>query len=86
MLEPKSEIGDIVTRTALDVLVIPGLAFDHKGNRLGRGLGFFDQLLFHTKGSKIGLAYDFQLLDSVPKCAHDIQMDFIVTNQTVVRC
>ena len=65
---------------------MPGLAFDVKGNRLGRGRGFFDALLRQAKGAKIALAHDFQLLDEVPADAHDVRVDFIVTESRVVNC
>lgn len=83
ILEPK-----IVTPPARepDVWLVPGLAFDVKGNRLGRGLGYFDRLLERAGGVKIALAYDFQILKEVPVKAHDVQMDFIVTETQIINC
>jgi 5-formyltetrahydrofolate cyclo-ligase len=60
------------------------LAFDETGNRLGRGLGYLDRLLQETSGARIALAFDFQLLDEVPTEAHDLRMDFIVTETRVI--
>jgi len=81
ILEPKSPV--IVAKLP-DVCLVPGLAFDVKGNRLGRGRGFFDALLRTMRGAKIALAHDFQLLDEVPAEAHDVRVDFIVTESRVV--
>ena len=84
ILEPKPEA---VRPTALDqinAVLVPGLAFDETGNRLGRGSGHFDRLLRQTSGVKVALAFDFQILDEVPAEAHDARMDFIVTETRVV--
>jgi 5-formyltetrahydrofolate cyclo-ligase len=66
------------------VWLVPGLAFDGNGNRLGRGRGFYDALLRGMPGLKIGLAHDFQLLDTVPVEAHDARVDVVVTETRVV--
>ena len=69
-----------------DVWLVPGLAFDLKGYRLGRGQGYFDALLRSARGRKIALAHDFQVLTEVPAEPHDVGMDFIVTETRVVEC
>ena len=84
ILEPKPEAVRAVVLDQLNAALVPGLAFDETGNRLGRGLGHFDRLLRHTSGVKIALAFDFQVLDEVPAEAHDARMDFIVTETRVV--
>ena len=58
----------------LDLVIVPGVAFDKKGNRLGRGKGFYDRFLSRLPKDtpSIGLAYDFQILPSVPAFAHDV--------------
>ena len=53
---------------------------------MGRGQGFFDTLLRKARGVKIALAHDFQLLSEVPAEAHDVRVDFIVTESRVVNC
>ena len=83
ILEPKLLRHTPVTRP--DVWLVPGLAFDRKGNRLGRGRGYFDALLQHAPGIKIALTHDFQLLNEVPVEPHDVRMDFIVTENQVVQ-
>lgn len=65
----------------IDLAIIPGMAFDHKGNRLGRGKGYYDRLLAHLRDCdiyKIGLCFDFQFLPHIPSEAHDIVMDEIL--------
>ncbi|MFH0833964.1 MAG: 5-formyltetrahydrofolate cyclo-ligase, partial [Patescibacteria group bacterium] len=50
----------------IDLLVVPALAFDRDGNRLGRGGGFFDRILEKFSGNSVGLAFDFQILEKIP--------------------
>lgn len=68
----------------LNVAIIPGIAFDQKGVRLGYGKGVFDRLLGNSKAIKIGLAYDFQIVDMLPKEAHDLAMDLVITEAGVI--
>ena len=84
ILEPRRECVHRVATDKLETLLVPGLAFDEQGIRLGRGLGFFDRLLRETRGTRIALAYDFQILNEVPADAHDVRMDFTVTEKRVV--
>ena len=85
ILEPKPEATRPATTAQIDAALVPGLAFDETGNRLGRGLGHLDRLLQGTSGVKIALAFDFQVLDEVPTEAHDIRVDFIVTETRVIK-
>ncbi|MBR4229632.1 MAG: 5-formyltetrahydrofolate cyclo-ligase [Bacteroidales bacterium] len=65
---------------AIDLIVVPGVAFDRKNNRMGRGRGFYDRLLKSTpKATKFGVAYDFQIFDEIPVEPHDVPMDFVVS-------
>ena len=64
----------------------PALAFDVNEQRLGRGAGFYDRLLHGADGVKIGVGYDCQLADSLPCEAHDIPMDYIVTESRILHC
>jgi 5-formyltetrahydrofolate cyclo-ligase len=79
ILEPKPEAIQPPARDPIDAALVPGLAFDETGNRLGRGMGYFDRLLQEVRGAKIALAYDFQILSEVPAEAHDARVDFIMT-------
>lgn len=68
---------------ALDLILIPGVAFDIKNNRMGRGKAYYDDLLRVTNTLKVGICYDFQLLDSVPTDVHDIPMDKVITDSRI---
>ncbi|HKZ62004.1 MAG TPA: 5-formyltetrahydrofolate cyclo-ligase [Nitrososphaera sp.] len=63
----------------LDLLVVPGIAFDKKGYRLGYGQGYYDRLLSDKKIFSIGLAYSSQLIENMPRDEHDRQLDAIAT-------
>lgn len=71
-----------------DLIVVPGVAFDLSGHRIGYGKGFYDRLLQHPdcKAHLVGLCHDFQLTDSaIDTEAHDIPMEIIVTDKRVIR-
>lgn len=63
----------------IDLVIVPGQAFDKQGNRLGRGKGFYDRFLTRTNAFRIGICFDFQLLPQIPTEAHDIKMDFVIS-------
>jgi 5-formyltetrahydrofolate cyclo-ligase len=64
---------------AVELIVVPGVAFDAEGNRMGRGRGFYDRLLKSTpRAVKMGVAYDFQMLPSIPVEPHDVKMDLVI--------
>lgn len=63
----------------IELIIVPGVAFDRKGNRLGRGKGFYDRLLSDVDATKIGVGYEFQLFDEIPTDEHDVRMDAIIT-------
>jgi 5-formyltetrahydrofolate cyclo-ligase len=68
-----------------DLVLVPGMAFDLGGNRLGRGRGFYDRILAAASGVKCGVSYDFQLLETIPIEAHDARVNFIFTPNQCVR-
>ena len=69
----------------IDVILVPGIAFDLKGARIGFGKGCYDRLLKNTDAVKVGFCYDFQVCDSIPAEEHDVMMDFLVTESGVWR-
>lgn len=70
----------------LDVILIPALAFDLAGNRLGQGGGWYDRVLARAPNAlKIGVCFDFQIVESVPRQSHDIAMNFIVTEKRLLK-
>lgn len=83
-LEPKREkIENPFDVKQLDLVVVPGVVFDKKKNRIGFGKGYYDRLLINRKPSAkaIAIAYEFQVLDEVPAEEHDIKMDKIITEE-----
>ena len=63
-----------------DLIIVPGVAFDRKGNRIGRGRGYYDRFLSQHLGVKrIGICFDFQLVDEVPTEPFDILMDEVIS-------
>lgn len=77
--------GDDVRDIAdIELVVVPAVAYDRKGNRVGRGRGYYDRLLGSTKALKIGVGYDFQLVDLVEAEPHDIPVDIVITQSEVV--
>lgn len=67
---------------------VPGVSFDRRGNRLGRGGGWYDRVLgeWGDRGIFIGLAYEFQLVDSLPPESWDQRVHFIVTEKSLIDC
>ncbi len=82
--EPTGE--NTVDPEEIELIVVPAVAFDRKGTRLGRGKGFYDRLLASTKAVTIGVGYDFQLIDEVPAEPHDVPMNMVVTQTSVILC
>lgn len=62
----------------IDLVLVPGLAFDKKGNRLGFGKGYYDKFLKNRNSFKIGVCYDFQVVAKLPTEKHDIPVDVLV--------
>jgi 5-formyltetrahydrofolate cyclo-ligase len=71
----------------LDVVVLPGIAFDRQGGRLGQGKGYYDRLLadVSSKCTLIGLAFDVQLVEEVPMEPHDVRLDILITESDLYR-
>ncbi|MBQ6471103.1 MAG: 5-formyltetrahydrofolate cyclo-ligase [Victivallales bacterium] len=69
-----------------DVWLVPGLAFSPQGERLGRGCGYYDRLLHQSRAVRIGVAYDCQIVESLPIAPHDIPMDYLLTESAFHSC
>jgi 5-formyltetrahydrofolate cyclo-ligase len=63
----------------LDLILVPGVAFDSHGRRLGRGKGYYDQLLKGLRGMTCGVAFDQQIVDEIPVEPHDVRLDCVLT-------
>ena len=76
ILEPQNE----PYTGGYDLIVVPGVAFDRNGNRIGRGRGYYDRFLCkHLNVRRIGICFDFQLVDEVPTEPNDIKMDKVIS-------
>lgn len=86
ILEPKTGKTTKVSIEEADVVLVPLVAWDENGHRLGYGAGYFDRALVGAGGTtKVGLALESQRLSHIPESRHDIPLDVIVTEKRVVR-
>ncbi len=69
-----------------DLILVPGLAFDPAGGRLGRGGGFYDRFLAGFEGVKVGVCFPELVVDEIPMEEHDVRMDFVVTSEGIICC
>ncbi len=79
ILEPEDNEKNIIDLENIDIVIVPAVAFDKEGYRIGFGKGYYDRFLKEYEGIKIGIAYDFQIIDRVPIESHDMKVDFIIT-------
>lgn len=77
--------GEDVGTDILQLIVVPGVAFDSKGNRLGRGKGYYDRLLSRTRATCIGVCYKCQLVEQIPAEPHDRIMHYVVTSEGLAK-
>lgn len=70
----------------IELIVVPGVAFDRRGNRIGRGKGYYDRLLASSHALKVGVGYDFQLRDDgdIEPDPHDVALDIIITESHTI--
>lgn len=85
----ESSSNDFYDEEILDVVIVPGLAFDSKKNRIGFGGGYYDTFLekVRKKNNKalfIGVCYDFQIIDNIPTEKHDVTLDFVVSESKII--
>ncbi|GAB4238928.1 MAG: hypothetical protein OHK0028_16610 [Deltaproteobacteria bacterium] len=87
ILEPPTPPGSIPRRNGFDLVVVPGVAFDRSGNRLGHGFGYYDRFLAGLPGEtlRVGLACAAQLVSEVPVEPWDVPVHAVVTEEGVIR-
>ena len=89
ILEPKAELRQLPAKVVqpgeLDLVMVPGTAFDPRGGRMGQGKGYYDRLLARARPDAplVALAFDCQIFDEIPVAAHDVFMDLVLTEQKV---
>ena len=71
----------------IDLVIVPGLVFDKNLNRIGFGKGYYDRILNKLKASarKVAVAHDFQVLEEIPAEEHDVKMDMIITEKSIMK-
>lgn len=84
ILEPNVDAPTIFP-SLLDVVVVPGSVFDKNGYRTGYGGGYYDRFLESTDALRVGVCFDFQLVDDVFPEKHDKRMDFIITENRILK-
>lgn len=86
--EPKPDAFRPVEIDRMNLFVIPGIAFDEQGNRLGQGAGYYDRLLAnHSERIPIvGMAFELQIVKEVPVGEYDVKVDWIITEKRVIKC
>lgn len=82
--EPASD--NAVQASELDLIAVPGAAFDEQGGRIGYGGGYYDRLLALTSAMTVALAYEAQMMDSVPREEHDVPIKAIITERRYIDC
>ncbi len=87
-MEQPADQGPKVPLHEIDVLLVPGVAFDAAGARLGRGAGYYDRLLAKRRGDTqaVGVTVESRVIDSVPVVAHDQPVDWLATESGVREC
>jgi 5-formyltetrahydrofolate cyclo-ligase len=85
--EPRASCAEVALER-IDWVLVPGVAFDANGGRLGYGGGYYDRLLpfVAPDAPRVGAAFEMQIVDAVPTAPHDIGMDFVVTEQRTLHC
>ncbi len=92
LLEPRPEAPEVAAHE-IDLFMVPGLAFDRKGTRVGYGGGYYDELAAYVRAHPdatharfVGFGFDFQLVDACPTGEWDVPLDCVVTDERIVRC
>jgi len=85
MLEPAPDLP-VIPPQRLDLVLVPGVAFDRQGGRLGFGGGYYDRFLPQTTAGRVGITYDECLVDVLPCGEHDQRMDWVATQTEIIRC
>jgi len=83
ILEPgKKEKVDL---DSIDLVIVPGVAFDREGNRIGFGKGYYDKILDSINAVKVGICFDFQVVDRIENEEHDVRMDYVVSENELIK-
>ncbi len=84
VFEPNSK--NIIDKSLINVVIVPGIAFDKKGNRIGFGKGCYDRFLKEINAIKIGFCYEFQMTNEILADRFDVCMDYLICENGLVDC
>ena len=84
ILEPR--IVNAVEPRDVDLFIVPGVAFDKTGNRIGYGKGYFDKLLVEARAPIVALSYEFQIISSIRAKHWDVKVNKIITESNIIEC
>ena len=86
VMEPDLKICKIVPIDLIDIAIIPGIAFDEKGGRIGTGEGYYDRLIPKLSATtrKVALAFESQIVAQAPMASHDKHVDIIITEERII--
>ncbi len=85
ILEPDPAKAKAVAKNELRGILVPGVAFDEQGHRMGRGRGYYDRYLSNFNGKKLGVCFDIQIFPDIPRDPHDVRMDVVITDERILR-
>ena len=92
LLEPRADAPEVAAHD-IDLFMVPGLAFDRRGTRVGYGGGYYDELAAYVRAHPgaanarfVGYAFDFQLVDACPTGEWDVPLDSVVTDERIAHC
>ena len=83
ILEPKEKVE---YQGKINLVIVPGVAFDEHGNRLGYGGGYYDNFLKNCSVLRVAFAYEEQIVQAIPAEEHDITMNYIITERRIIKC
>lgn len=88
IMEPSTDTKKMIKASDIDLIIIPGVAFDERGFRIGYGGGYFDRLLEkdNVKAITTALAFDAQMVPRIPEESHDMRINFIFTESRKIKC
>jgi 5-formyltetrahydrofolate cyclo-ligase len=85
ILEPRKDRIIPIKLSEIDLILVPGIAFDLTGHRIGFGGGYYDEFLSKVKAPKVGLSFHFQIVDKIPTRSEDQRVDIIISEKGVYR-
>lgn len=83
-MEPEVEADELFPANEMDLIIVPGVVFDEQGFRIGYGYGGYDRFLKHFEGARVGLAFEMQVVDSLPRDTHDIACTQVISETRII--